>query len=176
MECLKPPRPGRADTCRLRLWHNPARKAACFDDPNLVSCSGLVPVMALAEGCGLSAPVRGDVTIAAPDGVRGSEGAPPFLRRACPTGPVRPRVLPRDDVLGVQDPSPPAGPAQRRCPGRPSPSRSAGQPACSPRWQGSTVKRVERAAEADAAAAVAAPRPHPRPAVVPYFRVTTQTS
>lgn len=29
-------------------------KSACFDDPNLVSTAGLVPVMALAERVGLA--------------------------------------------------------------------------------------------------------------------------
>jgi hypothetical protein len=37
----------------VRLSHVPARTCAVFDDPNLVSHSGLVPVMALAEGAGL---------------------------------------------------------------------------------------------------------------------------
>ena len=39
----------------MRLSH--ARRAidVRFDDPNLVSCAGLVPVMALAQRCGLAA-------------------------------------------------------------------------------------------------------------------------
>ena len=37
----------------MRLSHSPARTTAVFDDPNLVSHGGLVPVAALAERCGL---------------------------------------------------------------------------------------------------------------------------
>jgi hypothetical protein len=37
----------------VRLSHSPARTTAVFDDPNLVSHGGLVPVAALAERCGL---------------------------------------------------------------------------------------------------------------------------
>ena len=37
----------------MRLSHSPARTRAVFDDPNLVSHGGLVPVMALAERAGL---------------------------------------------------------------------------------------------------------------------------
>ena len=37
----------------MRLSHTPSRTSAVFDDPNLVSHSGLVPVMALAERAGL---------------------------------------------------------------------------------------------------------------------------
>ena len=38
----------------MRLLHDPAKTHASFDDPNLVSRAGLVPVMALAERCGLT--------------------------------------------------------------------------------------------------------------------------
>lgn len=37
----------------MRLLHSAARTHAYFDDPNLVSCAGLVPVMRLAQACGL---------------------------------------------------------------------------------------------------------------------------
>ena len=37
----------------MRLSHVPVRTSAVFDDPNLVSHGGLVPVAALAERCGL---------------------------------------------------------------------------------------------------------------------------
>jgi hypothetical protein len=37
----------------VRLLHSLARTHASFDDPNLVSHAGLVPVMALAERAGL---------------------------------------------------------------------------------------------------------------------------
>ena len=38
----------------MRLSHMRPVRAAVFDDPNLVSCAGLVPVMALADQCGLA--------------------------------------------------------------------------------------------------------------------------
>ena len=53
----------------MRLSHDPLRISASFDDPNLVSRAGLVPVMALAERAGLAALVRRHVTIAAKTGV-----------------------------------------------------------------------------------------------------------
>ena len=37
----------------MRLSHSLARTSAVFDDPNLVSHGGLLPVMALAERAGL---------------------------------------------------------------------------------------------------------------------------
>jgi hypothetical protein len=40
-----------------------------FDDPNLVSCAGLTPVLALAARCGLAALVADRVHIAAKGGV-----------------------------------------------------------------------------------------------------------
>lgn len=39
----------------MQLSHARAAVSARFDDPNLVSCAGLVPVMALAQRCGLTA-------------------------------------------------------------------------------------------------------------------------
>jgi len=53
----------------MRLSH--ARRAinARFDDPNLVSCAGLVPVLALADRCGLPALLREHVKIVAKGGV-----------------------------------------------------------------------------------------------------------
>jgi hypothetical protein len=53
----------------VRLLHDPVKISACFDDPNLVSRAGLVPVMSLAERAGLHALVRGHVQIAAGTGV-----------------------------------------------------------------------------------------------------------
>ena len=38
----------------MRLLHSLAKAHASFDDPNLVSHAGLVPVMALAERAGLA--------------------------------------------------------------------------------------------------------------------------
>jgi hypothetical protein len=37
----------------MQLSHTPAARSAVFDDPNLVSSAGLVPVLALAESAGL---------------------------------------------------------------------------------------------------------------------------
>ena len=46
--------PGQKGIRWVRLSH--ARRAidARLDDPNLVSCAGLAPVMALAQRCGLA--------------------------------------------------------------------------------------------------------------------------
>ena len=38
----------------MRLLHGLAKTHASFDDSNLVSRAGLVPVMALAQRCGLA--------------------------------------------------------------------------------------------------------------------------
>jgi hypothetical protein len=53
----------------VRLLHDPLRISASFDDPNLVSRAGLVPVMALAERAGLHALVGRRVQITAKTGV-----------------------------------------------------------------------------------------------------------
>jgi hypothetical protein len=37
----------------MGLLHSASGTHASFDDPNLVSCAGLVPVMRLAQACGL---------------------------------------------------------------------------------------------------------------------------
>ena len=37
----------------MRLFHTPTVASAIFDEPNLVSAAGLVPVMALARRAGL---------------------------------------------------------------------------------------------------------------------------
>ncbi len=47
----------------MRLLHEWARAAVWFDEENLVSCAGLVPVMALAERAGLSELVADKVKI-----------------------------------------------------------------------------------------------------------------
>src|SRR6188472_2951854 len=39
----------------MQLCHTPRASSAVFDDPNLVSAAGLVPVLALASAAGLSA-------------------------------------------------------------------------------------------------------------------------
>jgi hypothetical protein len=48
------------------LSHDPAKTHASFEDPNLVSRAGLVPVMALAQRCGLADLAGEHVTIARP--------------------------------------------------------------------------------------------------------------
>ena len=61
----------------MRLSHDPAKTHASFDDPNLVSRAGLVPVMALAQRCGLADLAGEHVTIASPAGVN------PHLKIPC---------------------------------------------------------------------------------------------
>ena len=39
----------------MQLSHTRPVASAVFDDPNLVSCAGLVPITALAQKCGLAA-------------------------------------------------------------------------------------------------------------------------
>ena len=53
----------------MRLLHSLARTRAAFDDPNLVSHAGLVPVMALAQRAGLGELAAEHVTPAAECGV-----------------------------------------------------------------------------------------------------------
>jgi Transposase DDE domain group 1 len=48
----------------MRLSHARAAISVRFDDPNLVSCAGLVPVMALAARCGLTALLVEGLTLA----------------------------------------------------------------------------------------------------------------
>jgi len=47
----------------MRVSHAPAAVSAVFDDPNLVSCAGLVPALALARRCGLHQLVAGKLTL-----------------------------------------------------------------------------------------------------------------
>ena len=53
----------------MRLLHDPLKISASFDDPNLVSRAGLVPVMALAERARLHTLAGPHVRIAARTGV-----------------------------------------------------------------------------------------------------------
>ena len=53
----------------MRLSHDPVKTHASFDDPNLVSRAGLVPVMALAQRCGLADLAGEHVTITSRTGV-----------------------------------------------------------------------------------------------------------
>ena len=48
----------------MRLWHDPRKISALFDDPNLVSRAGLIPVMSVAERAGLTALTREHLRIA----------------------------------------------------------------------------------------------------------------
>lgn len=43
---------------------------AVFDEPNLVSCAGLAPVVALSQRCGLADLVAGALTLKAAGGAR----------------------------------------------------------------------------------------------------------
>jgi hypothetical protein len=52
----------------MRLSHACRAISVRFDDPNLVSCAGLVPVMALAHRCGLARLLAERLTIAAKGG------------------------------------------------------------------------------------------------------------
>jgi hypothetical protein len=52
----------------MRLSHEPSRVSAVFDEPNLVSCAGLVPVLALARRVGLADLVAGSLTLVGPGG------------------------------------------------------------------------------------------------------------
>ncbi len=54
----------------MRVLHDLAKTHVCFDDPNLVSRAGLVPLMALAQRCGLADLVAQRVRIGRPPGVR----------------------------------------------------------------------------------------------------------
>jgi len=38
----------------MQLSHTRPVASALFDDPNLVSCAGLVPIAALVQKCGLA--------------------------------------------------------------------------------------------------------------------------
>ncbi|MCX4785460.1 IS1380 family transposase [Streptomyces sp. NBC_01221] len=56
----------------MQVSHTPAAVSAAFDDPNLVAHAGLVPVMRLAERCGLSGLVTQKVKLS---GTRNGAGA-----------------------------------------------------------------------------------------------------
>jgi len=47
----------------VQLSHEWSRATAVFDDPNLVSCAGLAPVLALAEQAGLSELIANKVVL-----------------------------------------------------------------------------------------------------------------
>ena len=60
----------------MRLLHELAKTHASFDDPNLVSRAGLVPVMALAQRAGLAGLAGEQVRIARPCGVNAAVKVP----------------------------------------------------------------------------------------------------
>jgi len=53
----------------MQVSHTLGNVSAAFDDPNLVSCAGLAPVVALAERCGLAELVADKLTVPARGGV-----------------------------------------------------------------------------------------------------------
>ena len=53
----------------MQVSHSPGQVLAVFDDPNLVSCAGLAPVLALAQRCGLAELVDDKLTLPAGGGV-----------------------------------------------------------------------------------------------------------
>ncbi|MEV2226321.1 IS1380 family transposase [Nocardia vinacea] len=63
----------------MRLFHTFAEGSAVFDDDNLVSVAGLVPVMTLAEQTGLTSMLADKVAIASPRITSGSANPAPKL-------------------------------------------------------------------------------------------------
>ncbi len=53
----------------MQVSHTLGNVSAVFDDPNLVSCAGLAPVVALAQRCGLAELVADKLTVPARGGV-----------------------------------------------------------------------------------------------------------
>ena len=51
----------------MQVSHAPSAVSAGFDDPNLVSCAGLEPVMALAASCGLAELVADKLSVPSPN-------------------------------------------------------------------------------------------------------------
>ena len=51
----------------MQLSHSVSAVSVGFDDPNLVSSAGLVPVLALARRCGLHEAVAGSPTVPSPN-------------------------------------------------------------------------------------------------------------
>jgi len=59
----------------MQLSHSPGETSAVFEDPNLVSCAGLVPMVALAQRCGLAELVSSKLTLPARGGANAHLGA-----------------------------------------------------------------------------------------------------
>src|SRR3954463_12866099 len=60
----------------MRLFHGSSALSATFDDPNLVSVGGLVPVVALAQSCRLGELVGEKLTLRSKGGVKAQLGVP----------------------------------------------------------------------------------------------------
>jgi hypothetical protein len=63
----------------VRVSHTFTPESAVFDEDNLVSCAGLVPVMTLAEQAGLSRLLADKIHIAEPRIKSGSANPAPKL-------------------------------------------------------------------------------------------------
>src|SRR5687767_8374385 len=63
----------------MRVSHTPSAVTAAFDDPNLVSCAGLAPVLALAERCGLHDLVDARVAVHVPGGAKPAVKVPALI-------------------------------------------------------------------------------------------------
>ena len=63
----------------MRVSHSPPLVLAAFDDPNLVSCAGLAPVVALSERCDLAGLVADTLTLPAKGGVNAHVKIPALI-------------------------------------------------------------------------------------------------
>lgn len=63
----------------MRLLHSAANTSAQFDDPNLVSCAGLVPVMRLAQRCDLAGMVGEHLKVTVPVGANAHVKVPAIV-------------------------------------------------------------------------------------------------
>ena len=63
----------------MRLSHARAEVSVRFDDPNLVSCAGLAPVVALGQRCGLAWLVADKLTVANTGGVNATVKVPALV-------------------------------------------------------------------------------------------------
>ena len=73
----------REGTLEVRLLHGGGRLRVAFDDPDLVSHSGLVPAMELAESCDLHGIVAEHVRVDGHKGVPTPVGRSPRWWRGC---------------------------------------------------------------------------------------------
>src|SRR5918997_1383220 len=63
----------------MRVSHTPSAVDAVFDDPNLVSCAGLAPVLALGQRCGLHDLVDARVAVHVPGGANPAVKVPALI-------------------------------------------------------------------------------------------------